>query len=342
MVVGSRSPCLSFSRFSIRFSKASPSSENRGNFRDNRRDSKRKGERRVRKLDTSKTRRVSFRTLRSFSFGISDTPVCYRHRLPAILGSLLEVLEARLGGPFSTIWMTTSTVGDSKKYDVLAELSVERAAGEDGRRSRGASRSRCYRVGSTGGFSDSCQSPGSVSFRHPIRGVVAERSPSLIPRSRHTSLDKFFLLDSLVFPSNDLDRNRRSQASSVRTDERQLLLLLQPSRSPVELNLLSLTLVEWNVTPTTTSFRLLVKRPPPPPTASLFCSYHPFAAPLYDLKYITGYKDIFSAVGISRSAEFFFIAVHCLIDQRYFISRYSNIGRIFFLFLRLYRSRLYT
>lgn len=154
---------------------------------------------------------LSFPFSRSFfGRGLNDTPVCYRHRLPAILGSLLEVLEALLGGPFSTIWVTL-ILGKSKEC-VLSELLAERTAGEYG--SRGAaSRSRCYRFGSTGKFLDSCQSPGSVSFRQPIRGVVTERSPSLIPRSRHTSLETLFLLQVLLPPSN-LDRNRISLASS--------------------------------------------------------------------------------------------------------------------------------
>lgn len=32
----------------------------------------------------------------------------------------------------------------------------------------------------------SCQSPGSVNFRHPILGVITARSPLLMPRSEST------------------------------------------------------------------------------------------------------------------------------------------------------------
>lgn len=134
----------------------------------------------------------------------------------------MEVLEALLGGPFSTICVTL-ILGNSKGFVLSSELLADRAAGEYG--SRGASRSRCYRFGSAGGFLDSCQSPGSVSFRQPIRGVVTERSPSLIPRSRHTSLEEIFsllLLLVVILPRSDLDRKRRILASSKSVERKKV------------------------------------------------------------------------------------------------------------------------
>lgn len=76
-------------------------------------------------------------------------PVCYRHRLPAISGSLFKVLAAGLGGALSGIWPASSWHGrcdnDNDDDDVLWTLKavswlcqdhrsmvVERAAGERG------------------------------------------------------------------------------------------------------------------------------------------------------------------------------------------------------------------
>lgn len=121
-------------------------------------------------------------------------PVCYRHRLPAISGSLFKVLVAGLGGAFSGIWPASSWHKrlDDDDNDVGIILRISRAimivGGATGERGcwRASDGSWCYRFEPALGFLDSCQSPGSVSFRQPIRGVIAARSPSLMPRFRHT------------------------------------------------------------------------------------------------------------------------------------------------------------
>lgn len=80
-------------------------------------------------------------------------PVCYRHRLPAISGSLFKVLAAGLGGALSGIWPASSWHGrrdnddDSDDVGVVLRILkavsqlcqnhesmtiVERAAGERG------------------------------------------------------------------------------------------------------------------------------------------------------------------------------------------------------------------
>lgn len=41
-------------------------------------------------------------------------PVCYRHRLPAISGSLFKVLAAGLGGAYSGIWPASNW---HRRYD---------------------------------------------------------------------------------------------------------------------------------------------------------------------------------------------------------------------------------
>jgi len=129
-------------------------------------------------------------------------PVCYRHRLPAISGSLFKVLVAGLSDVLSGIWPASSWHGrrDNDDDDVLLRTLkivswlcqnhksmaiVERVAGEQGCWWANSS-SWCYRFGPALSFLDSCQSPGSVSFRQPIRGVIAARSPSLIPRFKYT------------------------------------------------------------------------------------------------------------------------------------------------------------
>lgn len=101
-----------------------------------------------------------------------------------------------------------------------------------------------------------------MSFRQPIRGVVTARSPSLIPRFRHT----------------------RPEA----------LLLPEPPRSGRG-NAKSRRLAAFRVPPLALEDDPRSLRPfaaaAPAPTASLVCSCLPCAAPWRDRKYITGYKS---------------------------------------------------
>lgn len=108
----------------------------------------------------------------------------------------------------------------------------------------------CYRFGLPLNLGISCQSPGSVSFRHPIRGVVTARSPSLIPRSNSGSWSESCSL---------------KKANSV---------LLQDS------GCLDLPLISWFPEDDSASSQWSFG-------ASLFCSCLP-VAPEFDLKYITG------------------------------------------------------
>lgn len=56
-------------------------------------------------------------------------PVCYRHRLPAISGSLFKILAAGLGGASSGIWPASSWHGrhDSNNDDDDNDDNVLRA-----------------------------------------------------------------------------------------------------------------------------------------------------------------------------------------------------------------------
>ena len=128
----------------------------------------------------------------------------------------------------------------------------------------------CYRFGPATELLNSCQSPGSVSFRQPIRGVVTARSPSLIPRRMHA-----------CFESCSSANLRRSGWGSSKSQQ-------QSTREPFFVLPLPLAADP-------TLLRPLV--PQPDSIASLAFSCLPFAACTCDLKYITGYKSILNAVG---------------------------------------------
>lgn len=168
-----------------------------------------------------------------FFFFLANNPVCYRHRSPAVFGSIVDTL----GLDLSLAW----------------------------ERDRN-SNSWCYRFRPGTGFLDSCQSPGSVSFRQPIRGVVTARSPSLMPRSRHARC----LPESRCTTTTSCGS---SVSVKPTAGTHHLVLLVHDPR-------LMLPRIGCRTS-----------------TASLVCSCLPFAASARDLKYITGYKDILDAVG---------------------------------------------
>lgn len=125
----------------------------------------------------------------------------------------------------------------------------------------------CYRFGPAPEFLDSCQSPGSVSFRQPIRGVVTARSPSLIPRCTDACFE---------FLSVDLGWSSWGSSKSQQFTRDFFVFPLPLAAGPM----LSRPFA-----------------PQPISIASLAFSCLPFAACTYDLKYITGYKSILDAVG---------------------------------------------
>lgn len=220
---------------------------------------------------------------------LGNNPVCYRHRLPAIFGSVFNVLDVNLNRAFSCIWLTST--GTKMRQDIAVSCRMGRGlkiflprefkwqwlvvwvAGQRWRWRWNSS--WCYRFGPAPEFLDSCQSPGSVSFRQPIRGVVTARSPSLIPRRTHA-----------CFESLSANLGWSSWGSS------------KSQQSTRDLFVLPLSLAADSMLP-----RPFV--PQPTSIASLAFSCLPFAASTCDLKYITGYKSILDAVGcVDRQGNF--------------------------------------